>query len=43
MSSAALMLLIGFLYYRLCEVKDECNQYKNTLLMNQNERKENER
>ena len=42
MSSAALMLLIAFLYYRLCKVKEERNQYKNTLLMNQKERKENE-
>ena len=42
MTSAALMILICFLYYRLCEVKQESNQYKNTLLMNQKERNENE-
>jgi len=42
MSSAALMVLIAFLYYRLCEVKKDLNQYKNTLLMNQKERNENE-
>lgn len=43
MSSAALMVLICALYIRLYFVKQERNQYKNTLLMNQKERYKNER
>lgn len=42
MTSAALTVLICFLSYKLRITKQERNQYKNTLLMNQNERNRNE-